>query len=161
MYLFLFLSWIIFNANVTVEIIVLGLVFSTVIFLFMCKFMDYSVKKEIHIYKKMWIILQFFGVLIWEILKANYSTCQLILTNRYEIEPVIGAFNGGAEDIVNQNVGILVEIDNVKDLSDAMEYIRKNNKAYKPEELRKYCTERFSANVIIKKIINVYKEVIK
>ena len=29
------------------------------------------------------------------------------------------------------------------------------------EELRKYCTERFSANVIIKKIINVYKEVIK
>ena len=76
-------------------------------------------------------------------------------------KPVIGAFNGGAEDIVNQNVGILVEIDNVKDLSDAMEYIRKNNKAYKPEELRKYCTERFSANVIIKKIINVYKEVIK
>ncbi len=95
MYLFLFLSWIIFNANVTVEIIVLGLVFSTVIFLFMCKFMDYSVKKEIHIYKKMWIILQFFGVLIWEILKANYSTCQLILTNRYEIEPVIVKFRTG------------------------------------------------------------------
>ena len=42
-----------------------------------------------------------------------------------------------------------------------MELIRKNIEEYKAEELRKYCLKRFSANVIIKKIINVYKEVIK
>ena len=56
---------------------------------------------------------------------------------------------------------VLVNIDNIKELSDAMDYIRKNNKEYQYDKLRKYCTEKFSANVIIKKIINVYKEVIK
>lgn len=92
MYLFLFLAWMIFNANITVEIIILGLIFTTLIFLFMCKFMDYSLKKEIHIYKKIWIILQFVIILVWEIFKANFSTCHIILTNRYEIEPVIVKF---------------------------------------------------------------------
>ena len=47
------------------------------------------------------------------------------------------------------------------DAAMAMDYIRKNNKEYQHDKLRKYCTEKFSANVIIKKIINVYKEVIK
>ena len=38
---------------------------------------------------------------------------------------------------------------------------RKNNKEYEADKLRKYCTEKFSENVIVKKIINVYEEVIK
>ena len=42
-----------------------------------------------------------------------------------------------------------------------MEYIEQNHKKYEPRALRKYCTEKFSANVIINKIINVYKEIIK
>lgn len=118
--------------------------------------------------------ITFTGALSREEVASWMNKCDaFVLPSRYETfgvvyiealasgKPVIGTFNGGAEDIVSQNVGILVDIDNVKELSDAMEYIRKNNKAYTPEELRKYCTERFSSNVIIKKIINVYKEVIK
>ena len=41
-----------------------------------------------------------------------------------------------------------------------MEKVRENYNKYNPESLRNYCTEKFSANVIIKKIINVYKKVI-
>lgn len=92
MYLFLFLAWMNFNANITLEIIVLGLIFTTLIFVFMCRFMDYSIKKEKHLYKKAWILIQFFIILIWEIFKANFSTCYIILSNRYEIEPVIVKF---------------------------------------------------------------------
>ena len=116
----------------------------------------------------------FTGALSREEVAGWMNKCDaFVLPSRYETfgvvyiealasgKPVIGTFNGGAEDIVNQEIGILVEIDNERELSDAMEYIRKNNKEYNPEKLRNYCTEKFSANVIIKKIINVYNEVIK
>jgi glycosyltransferase involved in cell wall biosynthesis len=116
----------------------------------------------------------FTGALSREEVSSWMNKCDVfVLPSRYETfgvvyiealasgKPVIGTFNGGAEDIVSKDVGILVEIDNERELSDAMEYIRKNNKEYNPEKLRNYCTEKFSANVIIKKIINVYNEVIK
>lgn len=102
MYLFLFLSWLIFNANITIEIIVVGLIFTTLIFLFMCKFMDYSLNKELRLYKKTGIIIQFICILIWEILKANYSTCHLILTNRQQIEPVIVKFRTSLKSRVSR-----------------------------------------------------------
>ena len=116
----------------------------------------------------------FLGALSREEVASWMNKCDaFVLPSRYETfgvvyiealasgKPVIGTFNGGAEDIVSKDVGILVEIDNIEDLSDAMEYIRKNNKKYEADKLRKYCIEKFSANIIIKKIINVYKEVIK
>lgn len=116
----------------------------------------------------------FLGALSRDEVASWMNKCDsFVLPSRYETfgvvyiealasgKPVIGTFNGGAEDIVSKDVGILVEIDNIEDLSYAMEYIIKNIKEYNPDELREYCIEKFSANVIIKKIINVYKEVIK
>lgn len=116
----------------------------------------------------------FTGALSREEVSKYMNKCDaFVLASRYETfgvvyiealasgKPVIGTFNGGAEDIINENVGILTEIDNVDKLSAAMEYIEKNYEKYNKERLRKYCTDKFSSNVIINKIINVYKEVIK
>lgn len=116
----------------------------------------------------------FVGALSREEVSKYMNKCDaFVLASRYETfgvvyiealasgKPVIGTFNGGAEGIINENVGILTEIDNVDKLSDAMEYIEKNYKKYNKESLRIYCTQKFSSNVIINKIINVYKEVMK
>ena len=116
----------------------------------------------------------FTGALSREEVASWMNKCDIfVLPSRYETfgvvyiealasgKPVIATFNGGAEDIINEEVGVLVEIDNVNKLAQAMEKVRENYNKYNPESLRNYCTEKFSANVIIKKIINVYKKVIR
>ena len=46
MYLLYFLLWVIFNGNITLEIVVFGLIIAAVLFAFTCKFMDYSIAQE-------------------------------------------------------------------------------------------------------------------
>lgn len=92
MYIFLFLLWMIFNARITPEIIIIGLVVAAAVYLFMCRFMDFSIQKDILIMKKLGIFLLYAVMLLWEILKANKATVHMILSNRYEIEPVIIRF---------------------------------------------------------------------
>ena len=52
MLLLFFLAWIIFNGRVTVEIVLFGVVIAVLIFAFICRFMDYSISKELKFYKK-------------------------------------------------------------------------------------------------------------
>lgn len=92
MYLVFFLLWMIFNSNITLEIVIFGLVISAAVYWFMCKFMDYSYKKDIMLFKKFFLILQYLVVLFWEIVKANIATIKMILSSRYIIEPAIVCF---------------------------------------------------------------------
>ena len=92
MYVLFFLAWIIFNGNVTLEIVIFGVVIATVMFAFMCKFMDYSLKKEINVYKKSIWFLAYIGLLIREIIKANLAIIPKILTVEEEMEPCLVKF---------------------------------------------------------------------
>ena len=51
MYLVFLIIWIIFNEKFNLEILLFGLVISAVVFAFVCRFMDYSVKKELNFYR--------------------------------------------------------------------------------------------------------------
>lgn len=92
MYILFFLAWIIFNGNITLEIIIFGLVIATAMFAFMCNFMDYSVKKEINVYKKSIWFFAYIMILIREIIKANLAIIPRILTIEEEMDPVIVKF---------------------------------------------------------------------
>ena len=52
MFLLFFFVWIVFNGRITTEIIIIGALVAWAVFAFFCKFMDYSVKKEVLFYKK-------------------------------------------------------------------------------------------------------------
>lgn len=93
MYIFLFVLWIIFNSNLTIETTLFGLVFSALIYLFCCKFFDFSIKKDILIAKRVWCFLEYMFVLAIEIFKANISTLKLITSTRYDIEPALVTFD--------------------------------------------------------------------
>lgn len=90
--LLFFLVWIIFNGAVTAEIVAFGVVIALVMFAFTCKFMDYSVKKEIALLKRSGYLLYYIGVLVSEILKANLAVIRLVLSQREEVEPVMVTF---------------------------------------------------------------------
>ena len=89
MLLLFFCVWIIFNGAVTLEILVLGVLTSAVMFWFVCRFMDYSVEKERNFYRKVPLFAHYILVLLKEILKANAAVFRMILTRKETIEPVL------------------------------------------------------------------------
>jgi len=92
MFILFFLAWIIFNGNITLEIVVFGVVIAAAMFAFMCKFMDYSIKKEANVYKKSIWFLVYVVILLREIIKANLAIIPRILTVEEEMEPCIVTF---------------------------------------------------------------------
>ena len=89
MLLLFFLAWIIFNGRITLEIVLFGIIISLAVFWFLCKFMDFSLRKERNFYRRLPWFAQYVFVLIREILSANLTVCRMILTRREIMEPVI------------------------------------------------------------------------
>lgn len=87
MFLAFFILWIILNAKITLEIIIIGLIISAVIFAFICKYMDYSIQKEIRMIKKIPLGIYYILSLLNEIIKANIHVIHLILSEKMEVEP--------------------------------------------------------------------------
>ena len=92
MYVLFLLAWIIFNGNITLEILIFGVVIAAVMLAFMCKFMDYSLKKELNVYKKSIWFFMYVVLLIREIIKANLAIIPKILTIEEEMDPIIVKF---------------------------------------------------------------------
>lgn len=101
MYLFLFLIWIMFNGKVTLEIVLFGVVICAVMLLFMCKFFDYSIKKELLLYKLTPLILSYMLTLVCEVVKANAGALKLILNPKVSTEPKVFTFKSP----VKTNIG--------------------------------------------------------
>lgn len=92
MFVIFFLLWVIFNGSFTLEICIFGIVISAALYAFTCRFMDFSLKKEILIYKKTFLFVQYTFLLIKEIVKANFGVIHMILSQREEIEPKLVTF---------------------------------------------------------------------
>lgn len=90
MFILFFALWIIFNGKFTIEIAIFGLIIAAAMYAFVCRFMDFSIKKDLMYIKKGLLFLHFFAVLVTEILKANITMCGIILT-KYEkdLKPVV------------------------------------------------------------------------
>lgn len=92
MYILFFLLWVMFNGQITVEIVIFGLIIAAAMYLFVCNFMDYSIKKDLVLIKETGYILQYVGLLVWEIVKANMATIRLIMSIKHKNEPVLVSF---------------------------------------------------------------------
>lgn len=89
MLLLFFCVWIIFNGTMTAEIAVIGAVIVLLMFTFICRFMDYSLRQEILLYKKSICLMHYILILGMEIMKANMAVIRLITSNSEVVEPVM------------------------------------------------------------------------
>ena len=87
MFIIYFLLWIVFNERLTLEVALLGLVVSALVYWFTVKFMDYSPKKEWRAIRKAGRALKYAANLLFEIIKANFGVMRFIISPKYEVEP--------------------------------------------------------------------------
>lgn len=91
MFLSLFLLWLIFNGRITLEITIVGVLLCVVLYFFCCKFLGFSIKKDMTIVKEFPLICIYLGNLIWEVIKASLATTKLIFSSK-KPEPALIKF---------------------------------------------------------------------
>ena len=93
MFIMFFLCWVIFNQAFTIEIAIFGIVISAALYLFCCKFMGFSIKKDLFIAKKIPLILGYIGTILVEVFKANVTIIKFFFREgKVSREPVIVTF---------------------------------------------------------------------
>ena len=75
--------------------------------------------------------------------------------------PVIATRCGGPEDFVNEDNGVLVDVDNMGQLKDAIVYMYNHYMEYNNAIIKENASEMFSPGVISQQIMSVYKEVLE
>lgn len=74
--------------------------------------------------------------------------------------PVIGTRCGGPEEIIDETNGILVDVDSIDQLSNAMNYMYSNIQKYNNSVISSSCIQKYSPDVIYEQIIASMKDVI-
>jgi glycosyltransferase involved in cell wall biosynthesis len=135
---------------------------------------DGSLKKHLEVLvrdKEIGNQVKFLGTLErHEVAREMHKCSAFVLASEYETfgvvyieatasgKPIIATRNGGAEDIVTKTNGILIDNKNPRLLSEALIEMKQNINNYDKVEIRRECAERYSANVFVEKIKNVYRE---
>jgi len=74
--------------------------------------------------------------------------------------PIVATRCGGPEDIVTTDNGILVPVDDIEALGNAMNTIYQNRSSYDPKKLRDDCRARFGSEAITQRWHSIYHEVL-
>lgn len=95
------------------------------------------------------------------VLASEHETFGAVYTEALAVgRPILGTFNGGAEDIVKDYNGIIVENKNIEKLSEGLIRFVEELPNYNSEEIKTKCIEQYSEEIIINKIKKIY-EIIK
>lgn len=102
MFILFFLCWVIFNQAFTLEIALFGVVICAAVYLFVCRFMNFSVKKDLFIVKKIPLIIAYVFILLWEVIKANVTLVRLYAKKGKNREPVLVTFRTGLKKDISR-----------------------------------------------------------
>lgn len=74
--------------------------------------------------------------------------------------PVIATKCGGPEEFVNENNGIMISIDDIDGLTNAMRYMHKNSNNYNKKEISKVAKTLFSPQTVGNRLLELYKNIL-
>ncbi|MFW0899375.1 glycosyltransferase [Clostridium perfringens] len=95
------------------------------------------------------------------ILPSRYETFGVVYIEAMASgKPVIGTRTGGPDNFVNKENGILVDVEDTEMLIKSMKYMIKNIKSYDNSKIRDYVVNRFSLDIIGKKLSDIYISVL-
>ncbi|MEH7504221.1 glycosyltransferase [Neobacillus drentensis] len=107
-----------------------------------------------------------------QVIQQMHECDAFILASRFETfgvvfiealasgKPIIATKCGGPDSIVNEKNGLMVPVDDIDKLSNAMIKMYNNYSIYNPVDIRNDCLARFSEEVIIGKILEVYNSIV-
>jgi len=96
------------------------------------------------------------------VLASDYETFGVVYIEAMALgKPVIATRNGGADDIVKDFNGILIEKGNKAELSKAMLEIYNSYSRYNSSEIRQYIVNNYSASVVCEKLNKIYLDVVR
>lgn len=74
--------------------------------------------------------------------------------------PVIATRSGGPEEFVTDQVGLLINVDDVQALADSIDHLANRLSDFNPEELARYAEERFGQEVVGRRLHDIYSSVL-
>src|SRR5690606_16837946 len=95
------------------------------------------------------------------VLSSEYETFGVVVVEALALgKPVIATKCGGPESIVTDEVGYLVDVNNVEEMSAAMVRLYRNKNNFYSEKIRQYCKDNFSEDAVINKLNTIYSSVL-
>ena len=117
--------------------------------------------------------IEWLGLLDREQSKHEFQNCDaFVLASHHETmgvvfaeaiacgKPVIGTICGGPESIINNENGFLVEVQNIKQLSQKIIEMMNNYHLFSSEIIREDFQHRFSKKAVCKQIVDLYASII-
>lgn len=92
MFLVLFAFWLLLNGQWTTEIALVGLVLSGLIYLFLCRFVGYSPRKELRLLRRVPGAMAYCAYLLGQIFLSAWSVIRLIWSPKLIVEPQLTSF---------------------------------------------------------------------
>ena len=89
----IFVLWLVFNGRITLEIVLLGLLFTAVFALFLAKFLDYRPKDNVRTLRRVVLGVIYVAVLIREIVKSNFVMLNIIFDKEVPVKQTLVTFD--------------------------------------------------------------------
>jgi glycosyltransferase involved in cell wall biosynthesis len=94
------------------------------------------------------------------VLASEYETFGVVVIEALSLgKPVVCTRCGGPDGIVTEGDGLLVDVDDVKSLSEAMSSISSAPDRYDPAQIRSRCIARFGERAVIDRLTRAYESV--